>query len=566
MGGKLRFAVRRDWPLLTALVVMCATVTWLYVLCLRGTQGHFVYPIDDVYIHMAVAKNLAGHGVWGITPYAFSCSTSSILWPLVLAAFYLFLGPVELVPLALNVLVAALALLVVHVLLTKWRLPGGYVLFALLGVFFLTPFPALIFTGMEHSLQVVASILLVYFAAEEIVREKDQSSGASLTWLYIFAALSTLIRYEGLFLVLPICVLLFIRRRWRDSVSVGLSAVLPVIVYGAASASQGWFWLPNSVFLKGNIPSAFRAEGIASSVYGTFRWMPRSAHILSLLVALAVLLVLWLHQEKRFWKRSSVMIVIVMVATVLHLRFAGLGWFSRYEAYLVALGIFVGAVAGFEYTRVPPGPAAYSNASVLLKIAAGLLILYPLGPLWTRARYALWRIPRASRNNYEQFYQAGLFLKQYYRDAPVVMADIGEASFLGDTRLQDLQGLGSIDVARERIKGFLSADQIDQLTKTAGVKIGILPEELFRNGNIAFDGLPAKWTRVGQWTISNNVVSDDETLSFFAVNPQEKHRLIDCLRQFGERLPADVVQAGDYTLRAPPSQAMATGRSEPHPH
>src|SRR5438876_9089789 len=35
-------------------------------------------------------------------------------------------------------------------------------------------------------------------------------------------------------------------------------------------------------------------------------------------------------------------------------------------------------------------------------------------------------------------------------------------SFLGDTRLTDLQGLGSLGVAKERRKGLLSAEQIDR--------------------------------------------------------------------------------------------------------
>jgi hypothetical protein len=35
---------------------------------LRQTNGHFVYSLDDPYIHLAVAKNLARHGVWGVAP------------------------------------------------------------------------------------------------------------------------------------------------------------------------------------------------------------------------------------------------------------------------------------------------------------------------------------------------------------------------------------------------------------------------------------------------------------------------------------------------------------------
>ena len=41
---------------------------------------------------MAVARNLAEHGVWGVTRYEFTSSTSSLAWPLLLAAADLVVG------------------------------------------------------------------------------------------------------------------------------------------------------------------------------------------------------------------------------------------------------------------------------------------------------------------------------------------------------------------------------------------------------------------------------------------------------------------------------------------
>jgi len=37
----------------------------LYVAATARTGGRLVYPLDDPYIHMAMAKNLSLHGVWG---------------------------------------------------------------------------------------------------------------------------------------------------------------------------------------------------------------------------------------------------------------------------------------------------------------------------------------------------------------------------------------------------------------------------------------------------------------------------------------------------------------------
>ena len=38
---------------------------------------NYIYPLDDTYIHMAIAKNFADFNCWGIDKYKFSSTTSS---------------------------------------------------------------------------------------------------------------------------------------------------------------------------------------------------------------------------------------------------------------------------------------------------------------------------------------------------------------------------------------------------------------------------------------------------------------------------------------------------------
>lgn len=71
-------------------------------------EDRFVYPLDDTYIHMGMAKNLATHGVWGVNRYHFSSSSSSPLWTLTLAGAYLVTGVREATPLILNLIFAGL--------------------------------------------------------------------------------------------------------------------------------------------------------------------------------------------------------------------------------------------------------------------------------------------------------------------------------------------------------------------------------------------------------------------------------------------------------------------------
>lgn len=545
MPLSLKAAARACWPLVLALIALWMTVGKLYFLCVRGDGGHFVYVVDDPYIHMAIAKNLVLHGVWGVTPYQFSSSASSIIWPLLLAFVYRIFGPHEIVSLILNVLLASLALGVVHFFWCKLGLPSGYALFGLLGLVFLTPLPPVIFTGMEHTLQIVVTIAFVYVAAGEIAREEGESRGSA--WLWILAALGTLVRYEALFVAFPVCCLFLLRRRWRYAFGLGAVALAPVAIYGAVAVAHGWSWLPTSILLKGNVPSMFRGQGIGSGNYGGFAWSIRTAHVLSLLVAILVLFALWLYKERRFWKRTGVMMVVFAVATVLHLRFAAvfaLPGFERYEAYLLALGIFVAVAVGFDYTS--SSTQSSRRLPAIVEVAAACLIFLPIGAMWHIAFYALKGVPWASRNIYEQDYQMGLFLGRFYRGVPVAVNDIGAVSYLSDTRVVDLEGLGTLDVARVRSKGFLSEQQIDQLTKAHGVRMAILFDRLFKNGQMAREGLPPQWVKVGEWRILNNLVCWDDRVAFFAVDPSEETRLVEALRQFRGQMPLDIEQSGIY--------------------
>src|SRR5438552_1524631 len=134
-------------------------------------QGHVVYVLDDAYIHMAVAKNLAQHSVWGISQYGFSSATSSIAWPLLLAGAYLLFGPNEIASLLLNLVFATALVWVAYTILRSHKVQPAASLVALLAIVFATPLPPLIFTGLEHSLHALVTMAFVYLAARVIVNQ-----------------------------------------------------------------------------------------------------------------------------------------------------------------------------------------------------------------------------------------------------------------------------------------------------------------------------------------------------------------------------------------------------------
>jgi len=81
------------WFWASTCVILAYTIIFLGMLytAAKKADGNIVSPIDDTYIHMAMAKNLAHHGIWGVSPVEFSSTSSSIGYTLLLGfLFYIF--------------------------------------------------------------------------------------------------------------------------------------------------------------------------------------------------------------------------------------------------------------------------------------------------------------------------------------------------------------------------------------------------------------------------------------------------------------------------------------------
>src|SRR6201999_1146667 len=116
------------------------------------THGTFMYPLDDTFIHMALARNLAFHGVWGMNPYAFASASSSVLYTLLLATLFKLFSVHVLIPFVINAIAAIAVLVVVRRWLERQGVSGPGQLVILLGVIFAKPLQILVICGMEHTL------------------------------------------------------------------------------------------------------------------------------------------------------------------------------------------------------------------------------------------------------------------------------------------------------------------------------------------------------------------------------------------------------------------------------
>ena len=76
--------------------------------------GRYIYPLDDAYIHLSMAKNFAEFQTWGITQYEFSSTTSSPLFTFLLAILIKVFGNWEYIPLVANTIAGIFLIWISH--------------------------------------------------------------------------------------------------------------------------------------------------------------------------------------------------------------------------------------------------------------------------------------------------------------------------------------------------------------------------------------------------------------------------------------------------------------------
>ncbi|MGA2819251.1 MAG: hypothetical protein ABSF61_01125 [Anaerolineales bacterium] len=536
MARRLRGRRLYTWPLMATLLIWSVTLVFLMVTALRETGGRLIYGLDDAYIHMAVAKHLVQDGVWGVTPYSFSSSSSSILWPLLLSAGFELFGINQVLPLAFAIAASYLLIILVFRWLKKLGAGTGWTFVILLSLLYFTPLPPLMLDGMEHILQV----LLALGFAETLLRLLSRPNTKQFILLAVLACLLASVRYEGLFLAFVGAGMLLVRRQLRMALGVVLAAAFPVLIYGAISVRNGWLLLPNSLLLKHAPTSLSSVSGLMSLVSRPFGVISDTGALKvpqwQVLAIVSLFLVLMLDRRKEihdYWDRRVTGTVFFVGVALVHSALVGVEWFFRYGAYVNALGIFaIGLLVSS-----PPGVhltwPAIRSGMVTVATAMGCVALFL--PLVRNSSYALLNTPTASRNIYEMQYQMGAFLGEYYASKPVAVNDLGAVDFFADLHTVDLFGLASPQVAESKLEGHWDANVIGSIVTRSGAQVAVVFDSWFKD-----TGLPGSWVRVEEWKIADNVASGSDTVSWYSTDPQSAQELAHNLSSFRAELPRDV--------------------------
>ncbi|HEX2205003.1 MAG TPA: hypothetical protein VHG91_16960 [Longimicrobium sp.] len=495
------------------LLLIGAVAELVAILALNG--GRLVYTLDDPYIHLAVAEELA-RGGYGVNTGELSAPASSILWPFLLAP----LARTALagwVPLAYALASLAGAVLVIR--RVAWGafegLPDGERGWAAgwagagalmaSGPFFL------LFSGMEHPLQLFLAALVTWGLIEE------GRTGRAPGWLLGAVVLSPLVRYEGLAVAVPALLYLALRRHLARAAAAALAVAAAMGGFTAWLLAHGLPPLPASVLVKGGALTYRPGLGTLArhAVLENFNSIPgRTLALFALLLAAAAL-------GRRRPRAERLFAAYAGGCVALHLVLGRFGWMGRYEAYAWTVAV----LALLHLYRAPLAAAAAGagRARVTGAAAALLLVLSP------RSLYSTLATPRAANNIHVQHGQMHRFATDYWR-APVAVNDLGRVAFRNDAYVLDLWGLGSAEALRARFAGRGPA-WMERMAAARGAELAMVYDAWFPE-------LPPGWRRVGVLRFDTRLVTPAEReVAFYARGPRAAARADTLLRVFAPTLP-----------------------------
>lgn len=449
---------------LVALVPLALGV--LYVRHELVAEGRLGFPLDDSYIHLQFARNLAsGHG-WSFNPGEPTPGATSPLWVMLLAAVGALGIPFGPAAIGLGLACAsAAAVLTLEVALAA-GLPLSLATTAALALGTVGRFTWASVSGMEPCLAATMSLLLLWLALGA------RRGSVRMVTMGLVAGLGVLARPElftlGLLVGLAETLRALLPSPDAERPLVGRLA--PVALYGAAMAivlaPQVVFCLatsgrplPGTYYVKSVIYARVFPALLASrrAIYPAemFLWMRRDNAATAFLFALGVPVWFVWRRRSHAWLVAAwplVFWISAWISAPLHINL------SRYTIPLLPVIAIVAMAPLVPLTRLRPG-------IVRVAVPVVLALLFVASSFRRQSDYQQRYLDNVDNILKMQVTMGGWVRGALPADARVATNDIGAITWYGGHPCIDTEGLVSVDLVTELLtrlgtRGFEQPDDI----------------------------------------------------------------------------------------------------------
>lgn len=505
---------------LISLGVFFTICTGYYLNVLSKTDGHYIYVLDDAYIHLAMAKTFALYDVWGVTKYHFSSTSSSPLFTYILSLLIKFFGNREMIPLYFNGLIGLGTVFVLTRYFSGIFQQVKNVAAAVLFTLFFSVLHLQVLSGMEHVFHVFLFVLNIFCLS-------DLKNKSAVFGFYISLLLMGLVRFESMFYFMILAVVFALIKKWKEALAVLLIGFIPIAVFCYFNEQHSGYLFPNSVVVKGTKFSLDSniAHQLKMIILDNFLLNPSFYKIGFFPVVMSLIFIIRDSRKKSFREimHNNFLLIVLSLLMICHAMFADLKGFFRYEAYILA---------GFSMSLIPKVKGFFENfKSYLLheKFMSGLIIINLLLLLY-KLYAAHLMLDNGGKNIYEQQIQSAKFLHTYYNHSKVVANDIGAITYYTDIHLLDIAGLASKETIpfneNKRSPDLEFERFLTQYTIDKRYDIAVIYDE-WLHGHI-----PKYWKKAAVLKISNRVaVSKDEVL-VYSIDSDNLQVLKENIRKF----------------------------------
>lgn len=517
MMGNPKFAVK---GFLISTVVFAVICTGYFLISVSKTDGQYVYPIDDAYIHLAIAKNFALYDVWGITKYQFSSTSSSPLFTYVISVLISLFGNDDHLPLYFNVVFGFAIIYILSRYFSEIFSDNKNIVISILFALFFSVLHLQVLSGMEHVFHVFLLVLNIYCLS-------TLQNKYSLAGFYLSLLLMGVVRFESMFYFVILAFVFALIKKWREALLVLLTGFIPIMLFCWFNYQHDGYLFPNSVMVKGttlsldsNLPIHLKTIFLDNLLFNVSFYKIGFFPIL-----LSVIFVMRDYKMKSFHEiiRSNFLLIVISLLMICHSMFADLKGLFRYEAYILT---------GFSMALIPKLKGLFENFRSYIKrekLITGI-VLINIFILMYKCSFAHKMLENGGKNIYEQQIQSSKFLHTYYNESKIVANDIGAITYFTNIHLLDTAGLGSVETIRfnknKRSPDAEFEDFLSHYTINNRYDIAVIYDAWLQNH------IPKNWKKAAELKIHNPIAVAREKISIYAVDQNNLTKLKENIRSF----------------------------------